>query len=52
MGLAADLVQVIHSIWRQPNNEPVVKTIVERMKPFYNGNIALHQHYGRANANY
>lgn len=36
MGLAADLVQVIHSIWRQPNNEPVVKTIVERMKPFYN----------------
>ncbi|KAL8645416.1 MAG: hypothetical protein Q9226_007313 [Calogaya cf. arnoldii] len=34
MGVAADLVVAIHGIWRSTENEPVVKTFIERMKPF------------------
>ncbi|KAL9582067.1 MAG: hypothetical protein Q9203_005648, partial [Teloschistes exilis] len=32
---AADLVRSIYKIWLQPNNEPVVRIVEERMVPFF-----------------
>ncbi|KAL8846596.1 MAG: hypothetical protein Q9221_008313 [Calogaya cf. arnoldii] len=34
MFVAADLVVAIHGIWRSTENEPVVNTVIERLKPY------------------